>query len=87
MKCKCQSDRIARIMAKSSDLNCVRLKGEELDGYLPADMGIGSGDYIEFDWCLECGQIQGGFWPLPECELEVQAKEREAEFDDIGSLD
>ena len=83
-QCKrCQSDRVAQVMAKSSDLNCVRLKGEEMDGYLPADMGIGSGDYIEFDWCLECGQIQGE-WPLPECEIEVQAK---AESEYAGGFD
>jgi hypothetical protein len=31
------------------------------DGYVPSKMGIGGGDYMEFSYCLDCGQIQGKF--------------------------
>jgi hypothetical protein len=32
-------------------------------------MGIGGGDYVEFDYCLNCGQIQGQF-PLNKTKVE-----------------
>ncbi len=40
----------------------------EYDGYVLSNMGIGSGDYLEFDYCLNCGQIQDEGFPflLPE---------------------
>lgn len=57
------------ISAKSSDMNLVRFGEKEKDGYVPSDMGIGGGDYIEFEWCLDCGQIQGTF-PRLMTELE-----------------
>ena len=74
--CKCGSNRIAYISAKSSDLNFVRV-GEEssVEGYVPRDMGIGGGDYVEFDWCLNCGQIQGNNFPLAICNLELEDNE------------
>lgn len=46
----------------------------EHEGYVPQEFGVGGGDYIEFSFCLECGQIQrgvGGF-PLPLVELETR---------------
>jgi len=66
---KCSSNRVASISAKCSDLCFVHIQGEEHDGYVPDDMGIGGGDYVEIDLCLNCGTVQGE-WPLPECELE-----------------
>lgn len=41
-------------------------------GSVPHDMNIGGGDYIEFEFCLECGQIQGEF-PTPLTEMELKA--------------
>lgn len=70
MKCqKCLSERVAYICAKCSDNGSCKIDGQENNGYVLGDMGIGGGDYVEFSWCLECGQIQGKF-PLPACELE-----------------
>jgi hypothetical protein len=43
-------------------------------GYVPDDMGIGGGDYVEFDYCLQCGQIQGRF-PRGITSLEKGKKE------------
>lgn len=70
MNCQqCNSDRIVCISAKCSDLSFVSVDTKENDGYVPEDLGIGGGDYIDFNHCLECGQIQGTF-PLPLCLLE-----------------
>lgn len=38
-------------------------------GYVPDDMGVGGGDYVDIDLCLNCGRVQGTF-PLPPCGLE-----------------
>ena len=62
MACKCGSDRIASVTAKCSDCCCVEFGSASHDGYVPGDIGIGGGDYVEFSYCLECGQIQGT-WP------------------------
>jgi len=52
------------------------------NGYVPNDLGIGDGDYLEFDLCLDCGQIQGDF-PLPSSKLEsVSDSEDESDSDD-----
>jgi len=62
MNCqRCKSERVAEITSKSSDLNYVTLGDQEHNGYVPGDLGIGGGDYIKFNWCLDCGQIQGEF--------------------------
>ena len=65
MSCQtCKSDQIASVNGKTSDQCTVSGPGA-LDGEpneVPRDIGIGGGDYIEFDYCLACGQIQGE-WP------------------------
>ena len=73
-KCqRCESDRIASVCGKAGGGTCSTEVGsrEDISGDVRDDMGIGGryGDYIEFDWCLDCGQIQGK-WPLPKTELE-----------------
>ena len=27
-------------------------------GYVPSGLGIGAGDYVRLDFCLDCGRIQ-----------------------------
>lgn len=77
MSCsRCKSNRIASIGSKSSDMNTTSIGDAEKEGYVPDDMGIGGGDYVEFNWCLECGQIQGQF-PLLPCELETGGEDEE----------
>ena len=68
----CKSPRVASITGKSVDLNNVQIGAKEHDGYVPTDMGIGDtgyGDYVEFAWCLDCGQIQGR-WPRAKTKIE-----------------
>ena len=84
MACKCGSKRIASVNSKSSDLNFVSIGTNENDGYLPSDMGIGGGDYVEFKWCLDCGQIQGK-WPVKPTELETGTNE-DGECSKCGEL-
>jgi hypothetical protein len=65
LKCfNCGGPNIVEVNAKCSDM-CVVEKADEdilLEGYVPRNIGIGSGDYIDFDYCLDCGQIQDD-WP------------------------
>lgn len=79
-KCrKCGQGRIADVNAKCSDRCTVMLNSRsqqavlQHDGYVPADMGIGGGDYVRFEYCLDCGTIQGRF-PLRATELEKTGK-------------
>jgi len=60
---KCQSKRSASVQGKTSDLCCFYVSSNdiELNDYVPSGVGIGGGDYIEFTYCLDCGQIQGNF--------------------------
>ena len=70
MSCiKCSSERIAAVSGKTSDTCSVRVGTNDRCDYVPGDMNIGSGDYLKFIYCLDCGQIQGSF-PLPTTELE-----------------
>jgi hypothetical protein len=74
MKCqRCKSERNTYITAKCSDMcNVMQYKDSgyvEHNGYVPEDIGIGGGDYVEFVYCLDCGQIHGKF-PLPLTEIE-----------------
>ena len=71
MRCStCDSEKIVEISAKTSDrfsMSCIAEGLGDYDGYVPDGIGIGGGDYVEFSYCLDCGQIQGN-WPnyLPD---------------------
>lgn len=65
------------LSAKCSDLCFIEYRKKRDEGYVPKDMGIGGGDYIDFRYYLECGQIQGD-WPSLEPNLEhVEGEEEE----------
>ena len=63
MSCqRCRSERILKVSGKCSDMCCTKFyTGEEKNGYVPSDLNIGGGDYIEVRICMECGQVQGEF--------------------------
>lgn len=46
---------IIHIRAKCNDMFSM----DDYVGYVPYDLGIGGGDYIEFSFCKRCGLIQG----------------------------
>ena len=57
---RCESQRIAEVSAKCSDSCYLRVDADDFlqeEGYVPGV--IGSGDYIDFKLCLDCGQMQG----------------------------
>ena len=72
MTCKCGSVRILAVGGKASDLCVVSIVSDgevyEHDGYVPSDINIGGGDYIELDICLDCGTVQGD-WPLTDAAV------------------
>jgi hypothetical protein len=61
----CQHDRLLSVSAKCSDCFSASYQGRSIDGYVPRDLNIGGGDYVEFQLCLACGQVQGEF-PVAE---------------------
>jgi hypothetical protein len=76
---RCDSERLAFVNAKCSDMCQFRVKSEGIDqdDYAPYDvLGESGGDYIEFTYCLDCGQIQSGF-PVETDELKPEEKDGE----------
>jgi hypothetical protein len=73
---KCKSKRILSVSAKCADLCWVRYpNGTESRDYVPDIPNIstpeGGGDYVEFDLCLDCGQVQGK-WPVKTLPKEKE---------------
>lgn len=62
---KCGANRVVEVCSKATDLHFVTYKEYKIDGYMPYNLGIGGDDYVEIDYCLECGQLQGT-WPIEE---------------------
>ena len=80
MKCQnCKSDRILFISGKTSDCCWCEYKNFENDGYVPDDIGLEdkSGNYIQFHYCLKCGQIQGTFPVEPDLSENAGWQEKE----------
>ena len=38
---RCQSERVALVEGKTSDMCCAQIGGKEKNGYVPSDMNIG----------------------------------------------
>lgn len=64
----CECNRIAQVRGKVNDCVCVEVGSCEFG--LKEEFGIGSGDYIEFAYCLDCGKIQAKF-PRPQISNEI----------------
>jgi hypothetical protein len=86
MNCqRCNSQRVIHCYAKANDLAMAQFGKKEHDGYYPEDLGIEGGSEITFDYCLNCGQIQGT-WPVPLSLLE-QGKPYNDDDDDKDEED
>ena len=72
---KCESDSIMRIKAKCNDICILRVGNQEYMGYVPFNLGIGGGDYVQINVCTSCGQVQGNF-PIAKTKLENVFKRR-----------
>lgn len=72
MECqRCKKSAMIHIQGKCDDKFTAQLGNVYGYGpdYVPDNIGIGKGDYIEFSYCAECGQIQGEF-PVTKNVLE-----------------
>lgn len=71
MTCQqCKSERVGEVFGKCGDLTAFGIGATDVHSInVPYDWGIGGGDYINFHFCLDCGQIQGQF-PLSRTCLE-----------------
>ena len=70
MNCqRCQSKRVLVVYAHCSDCCSYGIGYAEHDGYVPRDLGIGGGDDVEIEVCLDCGQMQGEY-PIKPSKLE-----------------
>ena len=70
--CTCGSNRIARVSAKCSDRCWVGVPhlDAERDGYVPTNIGLGDDeDYVDVDFCLDCGRLQGKF-PVSDAQIK-----------------
>jgi len=72
---KCWNGKIMTVVAKCSDSGMFNYKDKAMDGYVPEGLGIGGGDYLEFEYCLDCGQIQGKDFPISD-EAVTEAFEK-----------
>ncbi len=81
MSCQlCKSERLGTVSAKCDDRCSVTIgESDNHSDYVPQGVGIGGGDYIEFSWCLDCGQIQGKF-PLPVSAMELTSDATEEDI-------
>lgn len=62
--CKCE--KMIEVCGKTSDMCHVTYPdGKESNDYVPSNIGIGGGDYIQFRYCVDCGKIEGKF-PLKQ---------------------
>jgi hypothetical protein len=82
---RCGSERIADVNAKCSDLCNIWVRDKEHNGYVPGDLGIGGGDYVEFSFCMGCGQMMGKF-PLPPAKIEADKMEKPLDEDFLKGL-
>lgn len=57
----CENPKIVSVSGKCADLFNLEAEGVAYKGYVPGGIGIGSGDYITFSYCLSCGKIQDDF--------------------------
>jgi hypothetical protein len=57
--------------------------GKSYSGNVPSSE-IGAGDYVEFEYCLGCGQIQGAF---PESDPNCYPEHTENGIDDSEVAD
>lgn len=63
MSCiNCNSNRIASVFAKCDDKFVWESDVDDHQGYVKTPGGeIGSGDEVQFSYCLDCGRIQHDF--------------------------
>ena len=75
---KCGSKRVLNVSAHCSDSFYMAINDNEYNGYVPTDVVFGKsgyGDNVNFNLCLDCGQMQGE-WSNPLMTIEANQEER-----------
>jgi hypothetical protein len=63
MECEyCKKDTVLEVDGKVSDLCNSTYRNKDVGS--PGIVGIGSGDYLMFEVCLNCGMLQGIDFPI-----------------------
>lgn len=75
-KCsRCKGNKIAGVFSKSPDGTRWSFGEHEEEG-IPLGVGVGDGEYTQFTYCLDCGQIQGD-WPCPKRAIKKAEEDAE----------
>lgn len=83
----CQSDRIISLSAQCNDDCSISLNEHEYYGYPLNFLGISRKyDCISFQYCADCGTIQGK-WPLPPTPLDLYDPEDEEFADALEAIE
>jgi hypothetical protein len=77
---RCRAERVASVVVSPSTAVTI-YRGDVSVTEVPGDMGITDteGVRVAFDWCLNCGQIQGE-WPRPRTAVDDDAAMRPGAF-------
>lgn len=79
MSCEAENHkRIMQVSGKVSDMCSLSFNDIGYDGYVPEGLNLGGGDYLEFEFCLDCGTIMGNF-PISDEVLSLLPEEAEEE--------
>ena len=90
----CSSSRVARVTGKVCDSFGMTMGGREIQGPVPSGLGLGEGDYLDFELCLDCTKIQKTSpvrriakldAPLPKGTRQA-ARERGAPLQELQSM-
>lgn len=74
-----QKPRIMNVQAKCSDMCFIRYPGDkEHDGYVPSNIGIGGGDYLDFEIDIDTGKIVGWNNTIRDKILSIAKPESDA---------
>jgi hypothetical protein len=68
---RCGSSRVLEVSGNVANTCCIVMGQNEVVDCVPDNLGIGGGDFMEFEYCLECGQIQDTF-PVDDPEWESE---------------
>jgi len=86
MSCQnCDGERVINASGRCEDSFTASIDNNEYEGSVPKDLGIGGGEFIEFEYCLDCGQIQGDF-PLGKTKLERSSDDDDEEEEEDDEL-
>jgi hypothetical protein len=85
-KSKFQEDQMTtvKISGKVNDRFWAKLGSKEISGYVPSEIGIGGGDYLELEVELATGKILG--WNKMALMDKFNSSEEKESFDKVANI-